>query len=350
MVSSSSRTNSPFCAGYPPFIDKSHQALFRKIRGADFTFHDEYWKDVSVSAKQLIAALLQTDPKYRWTAAEALRKSTWLKAKAEELSKRDLSSSLTELRKLQRKRRLKGAAHTVLWGVKHKLANEAEKQAKDGNRTSDDGGGGGLHYHDDEEQKKRVDDALVSSTQSRVDDALVSPTQSSTIRFEEVYQLTDERPFHSNPDMEIWSCQHKERKEVYAVKIINDDPDKMLSNGKSISESVLHELAVLKSLKHAHIIAIIDFFEQDGKFYLVMEKMDGGDVFDRIISLQKYTEMDARNLFKILLDAVYCMHSKGKKEGTTSDVCLCVCPRRRLCMKVVAYQLYQQNSCCHCFR
>jgi serine/threonine protein kinase len=280
--------------------------LFRKIRGADFTFHEQYWKDVSVSAKQLIASLLHTDPKYRWTAAEALEKSSWLRAKAAELTKKDLSSSLTEMRKLQRKRLLKGAAHAVVVGVKLKLANSNNSASLDkqvdntwnGNRNNS-----WDRYQQDEDQHKRVDRALLSSSEP-------------SLRFEDVYELAPgQEPLHANlaNGVEIWACQHKERKENYAVKIINDnDPNKKLSTGKTVSESVLHELAVLKSLKHPHIIDIIDFFEQDEKFYLVMERMDGGDVFDRIISLKKYTEMDAQNLAKILLDAVYCMHSQGK--------------------------------------
>jgi serine/threonine protein kinase len=309
----------PFHVGYPPFQDRSHQGLFRKIRGADFTFHDQYWKDVSVSAKQLIASLLHTDPKYRWTAAEALEKSSWLRAKAAELSKKDLSSSLTEMRKLQRKRLLKGAAHAVVLGVKlNKLgSNRSNNSASVDNNWNDNNNSNSSwdRYQQDDDQQKRVDRALLSSSEP-------------SLRFEDVYEVTPgQEPLHANlaNGVEIWACQHKERKENYAVKIIHDsDPNKKLSTGKTVSESVLHELAVLKSLKHPNIIDIIDFFEQEDKFYLVMERMDGGDVFDRIISLKRYTEMDAQNLAKILLNAVYCMHSQGKDFNERERECVCV--------------------------
>ena len=42
-----------------------------------------------------------------------------------------------------------------------------------------------------------------------------------------------------------------------------------------------------------------------------MELMNGGDVFDRILSLQRYTEKDARDLVRFLLETVNVIHSKG---------------------------------------
>jgi serine/threonine protein kinase len=42
-----------------------------------------------------------------------------------------------------------------------------------------------------------------------------------------------------------------------------------------------------------------------------MELMAGGDVFDRIIDMNNYTEKDARDLSKLLLEAVEYMHKNG---------------------------------------
>lgn len=36
--------------GYPPFQDPSHRGLFRKIRAADYVFHEDHWGNVSVEA------------------------------------------------------------------------------------------------------------------------------------------------------------------------------------------------------------------------------------------------------------------------------------------------------------
>mmetsp|Transcript_11164 Transcript_11164/g.26867 ORF Transcript_11164/g.26867 Transcript_11164/m.26867 type:complete len:729 (+) Transcript_11164:171-2357(+) len=272
--------------GYPPFQDKSHQGLFRKIRGADFTFHDAYWKNVSIPAKRLVANLLTTDPDYRTSAKAAIHDSQWLKLRAAELEGNDLNSSLPEFKKFHSKRTLKGAASAVLLTVKATKMLSSRSLRASG--TSPFGG-------PTDEKAKRVDDALFKASKGN-------------LKFLDVYELNQK--LHKSSSAQIWACTHMETKEGFAVKIIPNTPGRKSVTGKSVGDAIHHELAVLKSCKHSHIIEIIDFFEDDENFYLVMERMDGGDVFDRIIDKQKYTEKDARDLAKFLLEAVHLIHSK----------------------------------------
>jgi calcium/calmodulin-dependent protein kinase I len=44
---------------------------------------------------------------------------------------------------------------------------------------------------------------------------------------------------------------------------------------------------------------------------MVMEYVQGGDVFDRIVQLAQYTEKDARDLIETLLKAVSTLHQAG---------------------------------------
>lgn len=46
--------------------------LFAKIKKGVYSFHDEYWADISPEAKDLIAKMLTVDPKQRLTADQAL--------------------------------------------------------------------------------------------------------------------------------------------------------------------------------------------------------------------------------------------------------------------------------------
>lgn len=46
--------------------------LFAKIKKGVYSFHDEYWADISAEAKDLIAKMLTVDPKQRLTADQAL--------------------------------------------------------------------------------------------------------------------------------------------------------------------------------------------------------------------------------------------------------------------------------------
>ena len=60
-----------------------------------------------------------------------------------------------------------------------------------------------------------------------------------------------------------------------------------------------------------YFVRLIDFYEQEENFYLIMDYMRGGDVLDRLYETKKYTEEDARRLTRLLLEAVGCMHSVG---------------------------------------
>lgn len=109
--------------GYPPFQDETHRGLFCKIRAADFTFHDVYWKNVSLAAKQLITNLLTVDPLGRLNAEISL-KCEWLEAKEENLSVRDLSGTIAEAQKFNARRKLKSAMTAVVWSVGKKFKVE----------------------------------------------------------------------------------------------------------------------------------------------------------------------------------------------------------------------------------
>lgn len=75
--------------------------------------------------------------------------------------------------------------------------------------------------------------------------------------------------------------------------------------------AIYDEVAILSSLSHPHIAPIIDFFEEPDCFYIVMELMNGGDLFDRIGQKKTYSEADARDLVVKLLKAVAICHQNN---------------------------------------
>ena len=272
--------------GYPPFQAESHKGLFRKIRAADFTFHDCYWKNVSVHAKQVICKLLTVDPAFRLTAGQAL-KTTWLEVKKENLSTRDLSTSLTEFKKFHAKRTLKSAMHAVRWSVHTAFRHE---KVSDLAIATDE--------WDDQKMPKNGDTAKQTGAFN------LSSARGHKSRFEDVYELGNK--IHNGSFAVVKECLHKKWNQKYAVKII-----KRVGSKSLIDEAVLHEVAIMNHLDHPHIVNVVDFFEEPEYYFIVMELMAGGDLYDRIVDMNQYTEMDARDLAKILLEAVDCMHASG---------------------------------------
>jgi serine/threonine protein kinase len=92
-----------------------------------------------------------------------------------------------------------------------------------------------------------------------------------------------------------------------AVKQINK------SNMKPIElELQKREIEVLKMSQHPNIIRLLDIFENHKYFYIVIELLEGGDLFDYLRERQfKISEERARSLFEQLATGVYYLHNYG---------------------------------------
>jgi calcium/calmodulin-dependent protein kinase I len=127
------------------------------------------------------------------------------------------------------------------------------------------------------------------------------PSSKSGIRFNELYRLKG--VLGTGAFSTVREGYHRTNSSIgYAVKCINR---------KKLSEedeaALLDEVSILKELKHQHIIRLFDFFEEASTYYLVMERMRGGELFDRIVAKAYYNEKEARDTCKIVLEAVkYC--------------------------------------------
>ncbi|CAB1103672.1 unnamed protein product [Ectocarpus sp. CCAP 1310/34] len=70
-------------------------------------------------------------------------------------------------------------------------------------------------------------------------------------------------------------------------------------------------MAIMLELDHPNIIKLLDFFEKKDHFYMVVEKVRGGELFDRIVEKVVYNEKEARDLVSTLLQAVKYCHDRG---------------------------------------
>lgn len=100
--------------GYPPFIEQNQRELFRKIRKAQYKFHDEYWGQVSSEAKDLIRSLLTVNPSTRKTATQVIEGDKWMAVGDEKLAEQDLGVNLVQFKKFNAKRKFKAAVNTVM--------------------------------------------------------------------------------------------------------------------------------------------------------------------------------------------------------------------------------------------
>lgn len=105
---------------------------------------------------------------------------------------------------------------------------------------------------------------------------------------------------------EVKLAERKDRPgEMYAVKMI----DKKALKGKE--DSLENEIKVLRRLNHPNIVQLLETYEDRQKVYLIMELVTGGELFDRIVEKGSYTEKDASDLIRQVLEAVNYMHEQG---------------------------------------
>ncbi len=71
------------------------------------------------------------------------------------------------------------------------------------------------------------------------------------------------------------------------------------------------EAKTLSELNHPNIVKFIGWYEEAKTKYLVMEPCLGGELFDRIVKKQHYSEKEARDVVKQLLEAISYCHSVG---------------------------------------
>eukprot|EP00388_Colpodella_angusta_P042451 GDKK01056343.1.p1 GENE.GDKK01056343.1~~GDKK01056343.1.p1 ORF type:complete len:639 (+),score=161.21 GDKK01056343.1:25-1917(+) len=113
---------------------------------------------------------------------------------------------------------------------------------------------------------------------------------------------------------EVRDCSLKKPKTdephvIRAVKIMeNKDNDR---GDWSNSAMFRREIAVLSKLDHAYIIKYFDFFEDEHFLYAVMEKCEGGELFDQICKRRRFTEEDAAVLCRQMLSALEYVHDMG---------------------------------------
>lgn len=59
------------------------------------------------------------------------------------------------------------------------------------------------------------------------------------------------------------------------------------------------------------IIRLYETFEEGNEFYIVTELVEGGELFDRIVSKAHYNEKSARDLVKLMLETIDYVHRSG---------------------------------------
>jgi len=105
----------------------------------------------------------------------------------------------------------------------------------------------------------------------------------------------------------VKSAVNVETGQSYAVKIL--DKEKVFHY--KIVDHFKREICTLKLIKHPNVVRLYEVLATKKKIYIVLEFVNGGELFDQVSRNGKLEESEARKYFQQLIDAVGYCHSRG---------------------------------------
>uniref|UniRef100_A0A0E0CUI4 non-specific serine/threonine protein kinase n=1 Tax=Oryza meridionalis TaxID=40149 RepID=A0A0E0CUI4_9ORYZ len=76
-------------------------------------------------------------------------------------------------------------------------------------------------------------------------------------------------------------------------------------------EQIKREISTMKLIKHPNVVQLHEVMASKSKIYMVLEYVDGGELFDKIVNSGRLGEDEARRYFHQLINAVDYCHSRG---------------------------------------
>ncbi|KAK5864033.1 hypothetical protein PBY51_001010 [Eleginops maclovinus] len=119
-----------------------------------------------------------------------------------------------------------------------------------------------------------------------------------TENIEDVFIFMEE--LGSGAFSEVFMVKEKKTGKLFAMKCVKKKQKRDLN--------LENEIAVLRRIKHDNVVGMEDFYESRTHYYLVMELVAGGELFDRILDRGVYSEKDASRVIRQVLHAVHYLH------------------------------------------
>lgn len=137
-------------------------------------------------------------------------------------------------------------------------------------------------------------------------------------RFRDDYQIKEQ--LGSGAFGEVRKVLHRKTQVTRAAKILSKDAINVEEQSKLISE-----VKILTTLDHPNILKMFEMYEDKAKYYIVSEYLEGGELFERIIQNEHFSEKEAAKIMKQVLSAIaYChkhnfVHRDLKPENLVYD-------------------------------
>jgi calcium-dependent protein kinase len=103
----------------------------------------------------------------------------------------------------------------------------------------------------------------------------------------------------------VYKVIHDQSGLIRAMKIIKKE-NLAYQDGDS---KFLNEIRILMACEHPHIIKIFEYYSDDVNYYIIMEYIPGGELYETISTWKKFDEHKACYIMRQILEAVNYLHS-----------------------------------------
>ena len=103
----------------------------------------------------------------------------------------------------------------------------------------------------------------------------------------------------------VFKVHHKKTGQFRAMKVIKRETINLQDDDRKF----LKEIEILIKTDHPNIIKIYEYFIDEINYYLIMEFVSGGELYDTITSWKEFSEKKAAYIMKQILSAVSYLHS-----------------------------------------
>ncbi|KAM9280182.1 LOW QUALITY PROTEIN: MAP kinase-interacting serine/threonine-protein kinase 1 [Cariama cristata] len=162
-------------------------------------------------------------------------------------------------------------------------------------------------------------------------------------KFEDLYKLTAEL-LGEGAYAKVQGAVSLQNGKEYAVKIIE-------KNAGHSRSRVFREIETLYQCQgNKNILELIEFFEDDTRYYLVFEKLRGGSILAHIQKRKHFNEREASKVVRDIASALDFLHTKGiAHRDLKPENILCESPEKVSPVKICDFDLgsgVKLNSAC----
>ena len=108
---------------------------------------------------------------------------------------------------------------------------------------------------------------------------------------------------------EVWKVSHRQSNKIYVIKVM----DKLAIKDQKLSDQINREIEIMYKLNHPHVMKLINHFEDDEKFYLIMPYASKGQLYSLLRRQVRFDQRTAAQYMREVLEAVRYIHSFSPK-------------------------------------